>query len=103
MSSLRAVLALGACLALGIGGGCGKRTEAPPVIGVVFPATGEKAGIGALVKEGFDLAQEELREGATRGGRQIEIRYADTEGVPSVARTAFGTVVGRYGAVAVVG
>jgi branched-chain amino acid transport system substrate-binding protein len=59
--------------------------DAPVVVGVSGPLTGQYAQYGADWQRGFDLALEEINARAGIGGRKLEYQFEDSQGDPRQA------------------
>ena len=62
-----------------------RAAEAPVVVGVSGPLTGQYAQYGADWKRGFDLAVAEVNEAGGIAGRPVEIDFQDTQSDPRQA------------------
>lgn len=58
----------------------GNDPNGPIKIGAAAPFTGDYAQFGSYVKEGLELAKDEINKNGGVLGRQIEIEYADDKG-----------------------
>lgn len=58
-------------------------------IGAILPLSGTNAYIGQDLKEGADLAVEEINNGGGIDGKLIKVIYEDSQGDPKVAISAF--------------
>ena len=74
-------------LALLVLGACERRQEGLKV-GIILPATGEKAKFGEIEKKSFEMALEEINAAGGVNGKKIEFLYEDDTGRPDVARSA---------------
>ncbi len=74
-------------LALFVLGACERRQEGLKV-GIILPATGEKAKFGEIEKKSFEMALEEINAAGGVNGKKIEFLYEDDTGRPDVARSA---------------
>jgi branched-chain amino acid transport system substrate-binding protein len=57
-------------------------------VGIILPATGEKAKFGEIEKKSFEMALEEINAAGGVNGKQLEFLYEDDTGRPDVARSA---------------
>ena len=92
-----AALGLGVALAVG--------ADAATVrIGVIGPYTGGSAAFGISMREGVQLATDELNAaGGIRGMGRIELAFADDEGKPDVSVNAMTRLLERDKVAAVIG
>ncbi len=74
-------------LALLVLGACERRQEGLKV-GIILPATGEKAKFGEIEKKSFEMALEEINAAGGVNGKKLEFLYEDDTGRPDVARSA---------------
>jgi len=74
-------------LALLVLGACERRQEGVKV-GIILPATGEKAKFGEIEKKSFEMALEEINAAGGVNGKKLEFIYEDDTGRPDVARSA---------------
>jgi branched-chain amino acid transport system substrate-binding protein len=98
----RRVLTAVTCLLLGmVTLGAGK---APPIVfGVLVPLSGDLANSGERMKEGFDLAAEEINQAGGIMGQPVKMVYADSKGNAEVGVTEAKRLIGREGAFALLG
>lgn len=85
VGAIPAFVALSSCSALSRAGSSGSSSAdqgGPIVFGVSGPVTGSSAEYGQYWKEGFDLALEELNAAGGVGGRQIELKWEDSQSDP---------------------
>ena len=57
-------------------------------VGIILPATGEKAKFGEIEKKSFEMALEEINAAGGINGKKLEFLYEDDTGRPDVARSA---------------
>ncbi|MHC1726066.1 MAG: ABC transporter substrate-binding protein [Syntrophobacteraceae bacterium] len=57
-------------------------------VGIILPATGEKAKFGEIERKSFEMALEEINAAGGAQGKKIEFLYEDDTGRPDVARAA---------------
>jgi branched-chain amino acid transport system substrate-binding protein len=57
-------------------------------VGIILPATGEKAKFGEIEKKSFEMALEEINAAGGVNGNKLEFLYEDDTGRPDVARSA---------------
>jgi len=57
-------------------------------VGIILPATGEKAKFGEIEKKSFEMALEEINAAGGVNGKKLEFLYEDDTGRPDVARSA---------------
>ncbi len=74
---------------------------APVKIGVILPLTGKNSRFGERLRNGIEVAAEELNHGRGIAGRPIELLYADTASDPMLAAEAARDLA-QSGAVALV-
>ncbi|MDO5092101.1 MAG: ABC transporter substrate-binding protein [Propionibacteriaceae bacterium] len=85
LGSIPAITALSACTALSRSQGSGSgaaSTDGPIVFGVSGPQTGPSAEYGEYWKKGFDLALDEINGARGVGGRQVELKWEDSQSDP---------------------
>lgn len=99
------VVSLITTIGVSIALGCGEDKEEFIEVGVIFPATGQHANLGKLVRQGLSLAEKQLnREVEQQGDLPLfKFVYEDSEGNATVARRAFLDLVRRENLVGVVG
>jgi len=51
-------------------------------IGVIIPLTGPISFVGQLIKEGVELAKNEINANSIKNGFKLEIQYSDNKGLP---------------------
>jgi branched-chain amino acid transport system substrate-binding protein len=90
------VIALVGLLAGGCGGGSSAGKDAIK-IGVILPLTGSEAMFGAMEKNSFEMAYEELKAAGktTVGGKEIKLMYEDDQGKQDVAKSATEKLVNQ--------
>ncbi len=74
-------------LALFLIGACERLPDSFKV-GIILPATGEKAKFGEIEKKSFEMALEEINAAGGINGKKLEFLYEDDTGRPDVARSA---------------
>lgn len=75
-------------------GNDGGNTAAETVkIGGIGPLTGDYANYGVSVKQGAEIAVEEINAAGGIGGKQIELSFQDSQGDPDSAVSAYGKLV----------
>ncbi len=74
-------------LALFLLGACERQPQSFKV-GIILPATGEKAKFGEIEKKSFQMALEEINAAGGVNGKKLEFLYEDDTGRPDVARSA---------------
>ncbi|MCE5336300.1 MAG: ABC transporter substrate-binding protein [Desulfobacteraceae bacterium] len=57
-------------------------------VGIILPATGEKAKFGEIEKKSFEMALEEINAAGGINGKKMEFLFEDDTGRPDVARAA---------------
>ena len=85
IGAIPAIAALNACSALSRAGGSGSESAdqgGSIVFGVSGPVTGPSSEYGQYWKEGFDLALEELNAAGGVNGRQVELKWEDSQSDP---------------------
>ena len=95
-------LAAATAVSLGLGGPPASAAE-PLVIGEINPRTGVLAVQGVAIQQGIALAVEEQNARGGIAGRPITLISRDDEGKPERALAAAEELVGRHGAVALIG
>ena len=98
-SGLRACLAATGLLALSLSG-CGRASEDPVVFGVAGPV---EAAYGASMRQGAELAQQEINAAGGIRGRPLELRVRDDRADPQTAIAIADEFVTDEDVVAVVG
>lgn len=85
--------------AAGCGGGGKTAGESGDVIkvGVILPLTGSQAMFGAMEKNAFEMAYEELKAAGktTINGKEIKLLFEDDQGLQDVARSATEKLVNQ--------
>lgn len=75
-----------AVLAVGLGAGAsGAAAQEKFVVGVLTPLSGTYAPIGKQVRNGAELAAQEINAAGGVGGMQVELIFSDSEANPQVA------------------
>jgi len=72
-------------------------------IGAVIALTGEASDYGQSVKEGLDLALDEINGAGGIDGKQLILIYKDSETTPSVGENAIRELLGQDKVLAVIG
>lgn len=79
--------------------GCGGGDKSKDVIkiGVILPLTGSEAMFGAMEKNSFEMAYEELKAAGktTVGGKEINLIFEDDQGKQDVAKSATEKLVNQ--------
>jgi branched-chain amino acid transport system substrate-binding protein len=70
------------------GFGCTKKDDVIKM-GAVFPLTGSMAPYGISIRQGIDLALEEINAAGGINGKKLEIIYEDSQGDPKTGVSAF--------------
>lgn len=85
--------------------GCSKKeTEAKEIkIGAILPLTGESAFWGENIKNGVDLAVDEINQKGGIIGRKVVILYEDTKGQPAVGTQAISALISIHKVQCVIG
>ena len=100
----RRTLAAVTCVLLGmVTLGAGKAPGPPIVLGVLAPLSGDLANSGERMKEGFDLAAEEINQAGGILGQPLKMVYADSKGNAEVGVTEAKRLIGRESAFAILG
>ena len=75
--------------------GCGNKAASSDVykIGGIGPLTGSYANYGVSVSQGAKLAVEEINAAGGISGRQIELKFEDSQGDPESAVNAYGKLM----------
>ncbi|MFQ5718127.1 MAG: ABC transporter substrate-binding protein [Acidobacteriota bacterium] len=79
------LLPAGVALALALGS-CGGPVE--PVTGVILPATGRGASYGKMIREGMDLALQQINDEGGVGGQPLRLIYKDSATDPATGVAA---------------
>ncbi len=82
---------------------CGENGTEEVLVGVVVPLTGELESTGLNMKNGMDLALEQVNGSLLLGGKQIRFVTEDSESTVEGAREAYRKVIEQDGVVAVLG
>jgi branched-chain amino acid transport system substrate-binding protein len=92
----RLVSALGIiCATIALAGVASAQSKEPVTIGAIEILTGPNNKYGIAIKNGFDLAQEEVNKaGGVLGGRPLEIAYEDSAGNKEQAINAARQLIG---------
>ena len=69
--------------------GCAKKEPGEIKIGAILPLTGDAALYGQNVKEGIDLAVEEVNRQGGVSGKQLRVVYEDSQAEPRTGSSAF--------------
>lgn len=90
-------LALALVCAAGVATGCGGTKGDPKtlVIGGTGPLTGEYASYGNSVKNGAEIAVEEINAAGGINGIKFEVKFEDDQGDPQTAVNAYSTLVDK--------
>ena len=72
-------------------------------VGIVVPLTGEFESTGLNMKNGMELALEEINGSSMLGGAEIRFIIEDSESTPEGARRAYAKLIEQDGVVAVLG
>ncbi len=72
-------------------------------IGVAFPLTGESETIGRSMKNGVELAVEEINASELLGGADLRLIFEDTLGTPDGAESAFRKLISEDAVSAIIG
>ncbi len=79
--------------------GCGQKATSKDTIkiGVILPLTGSEAMFGAMEKNSFEMAYEELKAAGktTFGGKEIQLIFEDDQGKQDVAKSAAEKLVNQ--------
>lgn len=99
-----AALALGGAATLTACGDSGTGADGDSVVlGAVVPLTGPLASYGKDLREGYQLAVDELNESGGAGGRKLELKVEDDTGDPAAANTATRKLITRERVAAILG
>jgi branched-chain amino acid transport system substrate-binding protein len=92
----RLVSALGIiCASIALAGAASAQSKEPVTIGAIEILTGPNNKYGVAIKNGFDLALEEVnKSGGVLGGRPLEIAYEDSAGNKEQAINAARQLIG---------
>ncbi len=82
---------------------CGQNETEEIRVGVVVPLTGSLSSNGLQMKNGMELALEEINESPLLGGKEIRFIVEDSEGTPDGAERAYRKLIERDEVVAVLG
>lgn len=72
-------------------------------LGVHVDLTGQSSAAGQSIKNGVEMARDEINQAGGVGGRQIELNVEDDRGLPDGAAAAVGRMVGQNHVRAVIG
>ena len=72
-------------------------------VGIVVPLTGEFESTGLNMKNGMELALEEINGSSMLGGAEIRFIIEDSESTPEGARRAYAKLIEQDGVIAVLG
>ncbi len=98
------MFAAGAVLLLLLGSfSCGQNETEEISVGVVVPLTGPLSSNGLQMKNGMELALEEINGSSLLDGRKIRFIVEDSEGTPDGAERAYTKLIEQDGVVAVLG
>ena len=75
----------------------------PILIGALYPMTGALADSGQNMKDGIDLAVEEINAAGGISGRPIQIVYGDTQGANATGMTEMERLITQDKVMAVMG
>ena len=83
---------------------CGD-TDDPEVltVGVAFPLSGVSQGLGERMKNGVELAVEEINGSSLLVGKELRLVFEDTEGTPDGAEKAFRKLIDEHSVGAIIG
>ena len=83
---------------------CGD-TDDPEVltVGVAFPLSGVSQGLGERMRNGVELAVEEINGSSLLGGKELRLVFEDTEGTPDGAEKAFRKLIDEHSVGAIIG
>lgn len=76
--------------------GC-DRSEEKIKFGAIIPLTGESAFWGKNIQQGVNLAAEEINNSGGILGKEIEVIYEDTQGLPTQATSAVNKLINGDG------
>lgn len=93
-SALLLPIAAACAPAVPAAGGAGKSSE-PVRVGVILPLTGAQSVFGTIMKNGFDLALEEVNQQGVLGGRKIELVIEDSTSKAEVGKSAAEKLIQR--------
>lgn len=82
---------------------CDEDSAEEVLVGVVVPLTGELESTGLSMKNGMELALEEINSSSLPDGKKIKFIIEDSESTVEGAREAYRKVIEEDGAVAVLG
>lgn len=98
------MFAAGSVLLLLLGSfSCGQNETEEISVGVVVPLTGPLSSNGLQMKNGMELALEEINGSSLLDGRKIRFTVEDSEGTPDGAERAYTKLIEQDGVVAVLG
>ncbi len=72
-------------------------------IGVIYPKTGQYAEYGRLFEQGFELAKDEVNAASGIGGKQLGLKYFDTQSDPKQDAAVAPKLASDKSIIAVVG
>ena len=83
---------------------CGD-TDDPEVltVGVAFPLSGVSQGLGERMKNGVELAVQEINGSSLLVGKELRLVFEDTEGTPDGAEKAFRKLIDEHSVGAIIG
>lgn len=106
MRTINALLVIAGLLAAACGGGTGPAAQAttaasaaptaapkPVKLGAIIPLTGPLAAAGQDMKDGYELAKEQINAAGGIKGAQIEVIYEDDKGDPATAVASWEKLV----------
>lgn len=86
------------------GGGSGEgAADEEVVVGVVIPLSGATAAVGDGIRQGYELAEEEINAAGGINGVDLRFEYADHTGDPATGANEARTLIQQKGAVALTG
>src|SRR5689334_22947825 len=75
------------------GGGGGQATGDTIKIGAVLPLTGELSQLQVVLKNGMELATQEVNDAGGINGKKLQIVYQDNQGDPKQSVSAFQQLI----------
>jgi len=75
--------------------GCKQINTGPVKIGIVMPLSGQYSDIGDSMKEGFELALDEINDGNGISGRMIKLIYGDDRCDKGIAKSLMEKLVSK--------
>ena len=73
--------------------GCQRAGKSPVELGAILPLTGDAAIYGQELKNGIELAREEINNAGGIKGKKIEVKYEDDRGQPKEGVTAIQKLI----------